>query len=97
MADKTNEQKILKYKGKPLMRNGKDLYYGNFDDKFRVHLEVDENTELMGLEIATQVNVMLETNEAPGKEKVLKKAERDGLYAALDLGEYWLTDILAEE
>ena len=51
----------------------------------------------MGLEIATQVNVMLETNEVPGKEKVLKKAERDGLYAALDLGEYWLTDILAEE
>ena len=97
MADKTNEQKILKYKGKPLMRKGKDLYYGNVDDKFRVHLEIDENTELMGLEIATQVNVMLETNEVPGKEKVLKKAERDGLYAALDLGEYWLTDILSEE
>ena len=97
MADKANEQKVLKYKGKPLMRKGKYLYYWNFDDKFRVHLEVDENTELMGLEIATQVNVMLETNEVPGKEKVLKKAERDGLYAALDLGEYWLTDILAEE
>ena len=47
MADKANEQKILKYKGKPLMRKGNDLYYGNFDDKFRVHLEVDENTELM--------------------------------------------------
>ena len=44
MADKANEQKILKYKGKPLMRKGKDLYYGNVDDKFRVHLEIDENT-----------------------------------------------------
>ena len=97
MAEKTNEQKILKYKGKPLMRKGNDLYYGNFDDKFRVHIEVDENTELMGQEIATHVNVMLETNDIPGKEKVLKKAERDGIYAALDLGEYWLTDILSEE
>ena len=97
MAEKTTEQKILTYKGKPLMRKGNDLYYGNFDDKFRVHLEVDENTELMGLEIATHVNVMLETNDIPGKEKVLKKAERDGIYAALDLGEYWLTDILSEE
>ena len=97
MADKTNEQKILKYKGKPLMRKGKDLYYGNVDDKFRVHLEVDENTELMGLEIATHVIVKLQTNDAPGKAKVIKQAERDGLYAALDLGEFWLTDILSEE
>ena len=97
MADKANEQKILKYKGKPLMRKGKDLYYGNVDDKFRVHLEIDENTELMGLEIATHVIVKLQTNDLPGKAKVIKQAERDGLYAALDLGEYWLTDILSEE
>ena len=97
MAEKANEQKILTYKGKPLMRKGNEIYYGNVDDKYRVHLEIDENTDLMGLEIATHVNVMLQTNDAPGKEKVIKKAERDGLYAALDLGEYWLTDILAEE
>ena len=60
-------------------------------------IEIDENTELLGLDIATHVNVQLQTNDAPGKEKVIKKAERDGLYAALDLGEYWLTDILSEE
>ncbi len=97
MADKANEQKILTYKGKPLMRKGNELYYGNVDDKYRLHLEIDENTEIMGLDIATHVNVTLQTNDAPGKEKVIKKAERDGLYAALDLGEYWLTDILSEE
>lgn len=97
MAEKANEQKILTYKGKPLMRKGNDIYYGNVDDKYRVHLEIDENTDLMGLEIATHVNVMLQSNDAPGKEKVIKKAERDGLYAALDLGEYWLTDILSED
>ena len=97
MAEKANEQKILTYKGKPLMRKGNEIYYGNVDDKYRVHLEIDENTDLMGLEIATHVNVMLQTNDAPGREKVIKKAERDGLYAALDLGEYWLTDILSED
>lgn len=97
MAEKTNEQKVLTYKGKPLMRKGKELYYGNVDDKYRVYLEIDETTELMGLDIATHVVVKLQTNDAPGKEKEIKKAERDGLYAALDLGEYWLTDILSEE
>jgi len=96
MADK-NEQKILTYKGKPLMRKGNQIYYGNVEDEYRVFLEIDEDTELLGLNIATHVNVQLQTNAAPGKEKVIKKAERDGLYAALDLGQYWLTEILSEE
>lgn len=97
MADKANEQKILTYKGKPLMRKGNEIYYGNIEDPYRVYLEIDENTELMGLDIATHINVYLQSNDAPGKAKVIKKAERDGLYAALDLGEYWLTDILSED
>ena len=97
MADKANEQKILTYKGKPLMRKGNELYYGNVEDKYRVYLEIEENTNIMGLDIATNVNVQLQTNDVPGKAKILRKAERDGLYAALDLGEYWLTDILSEE
>ena len=97
MAQKEAENKILTYKGKPLMRKGKQLYYGNTDDKYRVFLEVEDETELMGLNIATNVSVQLQTNDVPGKEKVIKKAERDGLYAALDLGEFWLTEILSEE
>ena len=51
----------------------------------------------MKLNLATSVSVQLQTNDVPGKEKVIKKAERDGLYAALDLGEFWLTEILSEE
>lgn len=97
MAQKESENKILTYKGKPLMRKGKQIYYGNADDKYRVYLEVEDETELLGLNISTSVSVQLQTNDVPGKEKVIKKAERDGLYAALDLGEFWLTEILAEE
>lgn len=92
-----NEKTVLTYKGKPLMRKGNQIYYGNPDDKYRVYLEVDENTEILGLDIATHVNVQLQTNDLPGKETVIKKAERDGLYSALDLGEFWLSDILSEE
>lgn len=95
MAEK--ETNLLMYKGKPLMRKGNQIYYGNAEDKYRVYLEIDEDTELMGLNIGTHINVQLQTNDLPGKEKVIKKAERDGLYAALDLGEFWLTDILSED
>ncbi len=97
MAENKNEKTILTYKGKPLMRKDNEIYYGNVEDKYRIYLELDETTELMGLDIATHVNVYLQTNDIPGKAKIIKKAERDGLYAALDLGEYWLTDILTEQ
>ena len=97
MAQKESENKILTYKGKPLMRKGKQIYYGNADDKYRGYLEVEDEAELLGLNISTSVSVQLQTNDVPGKEKGIKKAERDGLYAALDLGEFWLTEILAEE
>lgn len=97
MAENKADKIPLTYKGKPLMRKGRKIYYGNTNDKYRVFLEIDDDTEILGLSIATHVNVQLQTNEIPGKEKVIKKAERDGLYAALDLGEFWLTDILAEE
>ena len=97
MAKKASEQNILTYKGKPLMRKGDEIYYGAAEDAYRVYLEIDEKTELMGLDISTHIVVKLQTNDAPGKEKVIKQAEREGLYAALDLGEYWLTDALSEE
>lgn len=97
MAEAKTENKILTYKGKPLMRKGKQIYYGNPDDKYRVYLEVDDDTELMGLKVSTNVVVQLQTNDVPGKERVIKKAERDGLYSALDLGEFWLAEILEED
>ena len=57
-------------------------------------IEIDENTELLGLDIATHVNVQLQTNDAPGKEKVIKKANRESLYEAIDIAEFWLEDAI---
>lgn len=100
MPAKKEEQKqdaaILTYKDKPLLRKGNQLYYGNPEDRYIVYMEIEESTELLGLKIGTQITVNLQTNAAPGREKVLKSAERDGLYKALDLGEYWLTEALEE-
>ncbi len=97
MAGKKTENEMLTYKGKPLMRKGNQIYYGNPEDKYIVYLEVQEDTELIGLKVSTLVNVQLQTTAVPGKERVIKKAERESLYEALDLGEYWLTEELAGE
>lgn len=87
----------LLYKGKPLLRRGSLLYYGNADDKYIVSMQINESTQLIDLDIATNITVQLQTNEIPGKERVLKSAERDGLYEALDLGAFWLEEALSEE
>ena len=84
----------LLYKGKPLQRKDNLLYYGNEEDDFIVSLQIEDSTNLEDLQVSGKIQVSLQTNEAPGREKILKKAERDGLYNALDIGAFWLEDAL---
>ena len=46
------------------------------------------------MEIADEVTVELSTNNGGGKEKVIRKVKRNGLYEAFDVGEFWLRDTL---
>ena len=94
MAEKKN--KTLMYKEKPLLRRGNMIYYGNPDDEYIVMLQIQETTKILDLDISTLITVNLQTNTIPGKERVIKSAEREGLFSALDLGEYWLTEQLAD-
>lgn len=99
MAAKAKEEKPAKglmYKGKALLRKGNQIYYGNSDDKYIISMKVRESTQIMEVDVSTNVLVELITNAAPGHESVIKKAERDGIYTALDLGEFWLHEALAE-
>lgn len=97
MSAKKAEQKILYYKEKPLIRRGNLIYYGNPADPYIILFIVEETEKKGDLSVATKVEVQLQTNKGTGKEKVIKKAERDGLYPAMDIGEFWLTDILENE
>jgi len=89
------EEKTLTYKGKPLVRKDNLLYYGNFEDKNIVIMDIQNSTKENELEISGKVAVALQTNTTPDKVKIIKASERDGLFAALDLGEFWLTESLS--
>jgi hypothetical protein len=91
---KKDENKMLTYKDKPLLRKGNLLYYGNHDDKYIICMQVEGSKKVNDLEVSNHIVVNLQTNVAPGKEKIIKKAEREGMYAALDLGEFWLSEAL---
>ena len=97
MAEKKETKEGLTYKGKPLLRCGNKIYYGNPEDKYIIYMQIQDTTKIMDLDISTEIVIQLQTNKAPGLEKVIKSAERDSLYAALDLGEFWLTEALEED
>ncbi len=89
---------FLMYKGRPLVRNGKTLYYGFMSDPYVVIMQITSTREIKGLEVADRVVVQL-VNTDPNvrmKDKIVKKAERKGLYNAMDIGCIWLERELKE-
>ena len=84
---------ILTYKGKPLVRCGNVIYYGKPEDKYVAVFRLEDNKPLGDIQVAQKVIVELKTNE--GKSSALiRQAEREGLYKALDVGMYWLEQAL---
>lgn len=88
-----DEQQVLTYNGKPLVRCGNEIYYGNPDDKYVVIFRLEDREPLEDIEIAKRVIIELKTNEGK-KSQLIRQAERDGLYKALDIGMFWLEQAL---
>lgn len=92
---KEAETKQLTYKGKLLSRKDNIIYYGNPEDDYLIMMNITETEDVNGTPVTSRVTVSLQTNTG-GKEKVVKKVEREGMYKALDIAEFWLADALGE-
>ena len=91
------EDKILTYKGHPLMRKDNLIYYGSMADSHIIMLQVLESKKQGEYDIATRVSVQLQLTDpaAKSRDRIVKKSEKNGLYAALDVGCVWLERALA--
>lgn len=87
------QEQMLTYNGKPLLRCGNEIYYGNPDDKYIVVFRLEDREPLEDLEIAKRVVIELKTNEGK-RSQLIRQAERDGLYKAFDIGMFWLEQAL---
>ncbi len=90
MAAKKEE--FLMYKGKPLVRCGNTIYYGDLCEKCVIMMQILTTKTVNGKEIADKISIqLLSTNEELRmKDRILKKSEKNGLYTALDIGAVWL-------
>ena len=93
----SEENKVLTYKGHPLMRKDNMIYYGSMADSHIVLLQILETENVGGEEIAKRVSVQLQLTDPAVKprDRVVKKGEKAGLYTALDFGCVWLERALA--
>ena len=91
------EAKKLTYKGRPLRRKDNLVYYGDMSEKYVVMLQILETEPLQDLALAKRVSVQLQLTDPDirSRDRVVKKAEKDGFYIALDLGAVWLERALA--
>ena len=89
-------EKFSTYKGYPLVRCGKEIYYGYMSDPYVIWIQILAQKEVDGAQMVSKVRVMLiDTNEANPLKAVVKNTEREcGLYEAIDIADVWLSKAL---
>jgi len=95
--NKTEKAEGLVYKGHPLRRIDNLIYYGSMADKYIIMMQILSTKKEQDIEVATKVSVQLQLTDAnlKSRDRVVKKSEKDSLYAAMDVAAIWLERALA--
>ena len=95
MAD---QNAVLMYKGHPLMRKDNLIYYGSMADSHIIMLQILETKKVKDMDVASKVSVQLQLTdpEIKSRDRVVKKSEKDSLYAAMDVASVWLERALKQ-
>ncbi|MBR2476859.1 MAG: hypothetical protein IKB50_01845 [Clostridia bacterium] len=91
MAAKKDDYKYLTYQGQPLICRGNTMIYGNIADPYYVQLTALDQATVEGVEVAGNIQIALMQGM-----RILKTAEREGMFNAMDIAEFWLKDALEE-
>ena len=92
-----SEHLPLSYKGHPLRRKDNLIYYGTMAEKYIIMLQVLSTKMVGDLPMADKVSVQLQLTDPDlkSRDRVVKKSEKDSLYAAMDVAAVWLDRALS--
>lgn len=79
---------FLTYKGRPLVRKGNTVYYGNMSDSYIVRLTI--LSKQSDIADTIKIELMLSDTGLSDKDRIKKTSEKHGFYEALDLAFIWL-------
>lgn len=97
MTEGTAKTEGLVYRGHPLRRVDNLIYYGTMAEKYIIMMQVLSSKKVQDLDVATKVSVQLQLTdpELKSRDRILKKSEKDSLYAAMDVASIWLERALS--
>ena len=88
----------LEYRGHPLRRKDNLLYFGSMADKYIIMMQILSTKQVKDMDVATKVSVQLQLTDPDikSRDRVVKKSEKESLYAAMDVAAVWLERALAQ-
>ena len=92
-----SETPVLSYKGRPLRRKDNLIYFGTMSEKYIVMMQILSTKKVGDLDVADKVSVQLQLTapDLKSRDRVVKKSEKDSLYAAMDVACVWLERALS--
>lgn len=78
----------LMYRGKPLVREGQQIFYGSMDDKYILFLGIMSTKEVNGKQVPDDIMIQIQSTETD--HKVVRVGKKNGLYEAFEFGCIWL-------
>lgn len=99
MATTKNKSASLVYKGKPLIRHDKVLYYGSMADSHIIRMQIFDTKPDHGLNVASKVMVtLMQTDKKLSPtESVVKNGEKKSLNEAIEIADIWLSRALSNK
>ncbi|WRS28186.1 hypothetical protein U6B65_03385 [Oscillospiraceae bacterium MB08-C2-2] len=98
MAETKKKEEMLLFKGRPLVRSGSTIYYGDMADPYVAMLQILSTQTQGQLELANKVSVQILSTDSDlrPKERIKKKTEKNSLYDAVKIASIWLERMLEE-
>ena len=92
-----SETPVLSYKGHPLRRKDNLIYFGTMAEKYIVMMQILSTRKVGDLDVADKVSDQLQLTapDLKSRDRVVKKSEKDSLYAAMDVACVWLERALS--
>ena len=80
--------KYLEYKGRPLVREGDTICYGDMDEKCVLILEILSYKKEDGKDLPD--NVFIQVVDTKNQSNILRQGSEKGIFEAFELGLIWL-------
>lgn len=77
----------LMFRGKPLVREGQQICWGDMNDKYVLVLGIMSTKKVGGKDVPDQILIQIQSTS---DGKVVKFGSKNGLYEAFEYGMIWL-------